>query len=633
MSNVNQVGQGGGVSYEPVTGEGSAAGAPTEQADTAAVSDATTPQARWASGGFAAAQLQASLGAQGSAEPEKPSLTSRALGWLSGAAHDVSDAASALKDKTAELGSAVASGVKATIGKAADEAQSAAAKLENVASGAKSEIAADVRAAGHELVSAGSKAEKGITQGFNQVVNDAKKTGKAIEDKTVGVLNDAAGLAARIKDKGRQILDSVENALDTKKNIEKLKTDGSTLTIALGANAEVEVEGKGKGEVEVKRVDDPKTGKPKYEVKVTGEVGAGLVLELGGKAGAEATAGGNAEASLKGSFTFECDSPEEAARVAGIAGKMALAGGVSTSIPGVGALAGMALAPSADDMKFLGEHAESMEVGGEVAAKLTAELGVGGDKDALRAIGADASVGAKVEQSVEIKFPKDGEAAKITVKRGFEVNGELSAGVGGAVGAKLGAEGTLGAEIEQEFTLPKSVDMKALKEHPLETVKDVAGEIAKDSEATITLKSSLKSTSGLKLGGEVGKGVELGGESAGAAGEVDSEVSFKANPAKLGPAFAAGVKAGSLEKALQALDKNVEVEGKVEGKSFAGFHIAPEIRVEGVGIGLEAQYERADNQKLKELKGSPSEVWARLRGVKAEPKGEASKEAPVIVHA
>jgi hypothetical protein len=289
----------------------------------------------------------------------------------------------------------------------------------------------------------------------------------------------------------------------------------------------------------------------------------------------------------------------------------------------------MALAPGKDDMKFLADHAESMELGGEVAASLTAELGIGGDKDALRALGADASVGAKVEQSVEVKFPRGGEPAKITLKRGFEVNGELSAGVGGAVGAKLGAEGTLGVEVEQEFTLPKGVDVKALREHPLETIKGVAGEIAKDSEATITLKSSVKSTSGLKLGGEVGHGTELGGESAGAAGELDSEVSFKANPAKLGAAFAAGVKAGSLQKALQALDKNVEVEAKVEGKTFAGFHISPEIRIEGVGIGVEAQYERADNKKLGEYKGSPSEVWKKLSGVKAEPK--VAKEA-VVVH-
>ncbi|HVY63072.1 MAG TPA: hypothetical protein VHF22_15550 [Planctomycetota bacterium] len=630
MSNVNKVNQGGNVGYDAVVGEGSAAEAPAAQADTATVAAPTSAQVRWASGGFAAATLQANLGVGASAtvEAAKPSVTDRVLGWFSSSAHDVADAASGLKAKTAALGSAVAGGVKATLGKAADEASGAAARLETLATGAKDEIAGEARSIGHDLVSAGGKAEKALAQGFNQVVTDAKKAGRAVEEKTLGILNDAAGLAARIKDKGREILGAVEDAMDTKKNIEKLKTDGSTLTIALGANAEVEVEGKAKGEVEITRKDDEKTGKPKYEVKVTGEVGAGLVLELGGKAGAEATAGGKAEASLKGSFTFECDSPGEAARVAGIAGKMALAGGVQASIPGIGTLAGMALAPGKDDMKFLADHAESMELGGEAAASLTAELGIGGDKDALRALGADASVGAKVEQSVELKFPRNGEPAKITVKRGFEVNGELSAGVGGAVGAKLGAESTLGVEVEQEFTLPKSVDLKALRDHPLETVKDVAGEIAKDSEATVTLKSSLKSTSGLKLGGEAGKGVELGGESAGALGEVDTEVSFKANPAKLGAAFAAGVKAGSLQKALQALDRNVEVEGKVEGKSFSGFHLSPEIRIAGVGIGVEAQYERADNRKLREFKGSPSEVWKQMQGVKAEPRE--TKEALVV---
>ena len=205
-----------------------------------------------------------------------------------------------------------------------------------------------------------------------------------------------------VKNGVASFVSEVASAVDYGQNIDKLGPDDK-YKLALGGSASVEgIKGYGKGSIEVTKITAGK-----YVVSADGELGGGVYGEVGGKIGASLNAEASATLGVGGKIEMTFDSAEEAKKATQILLKQAASTAVSVEgnqvLPGVGMLAGQALAPSGDEMNFLADHTSAVELRGNVAAEVGGCVGL---KDVAGLFG---SAGVKDELAVRMRALAAGE--------------------------------------------------------------------------------------------------------------------------------------------------------------------------------------------------------------------------------
>ncbi len=428
-------------------------------------------------------------------------------------------------------------------------------------------------------------------------LDDAKKY--AADKLNAGVENVKSGIALLetgakgLYNAGKEYVQGVANAVDYKENIDKLG-EGDKYKLGLGGNASIEgVKVYGKGSIEVEKKDGG------YVVSVDGELGGGLYGMVGAKAGVGGGADAEATLGVGGKVEMKFATAADAKKATEILLKQAAAAAASSqqgplAIPGQ--VAARALQPSKEDLQFLAKNVSAVELRGNVAASLSAELGAKG------AVGIDGGIKAKEEVAARIEFSNPP-----TVSIKTTLSGEVSANAGLTLGQKPGSEGGLGnvaqgkvevkASIEQKFTLPANVDTAALMKDPRGYIKDVADKVVKSEEDKVTIE------------------VDAAGGVLGSGGGAKTEISFKAKAEDLrnSGAMERALK-GDLKGAMAALGDKVEVEAKITPYKTLGVSLAPEIKVMGFGVGVELEATRQDvaDKPAYEYKGTATNAAERL---------------------
>ncbi len=361
-------------------------------------------------------------------------------------------------------------------------------------------------------------------------------------------------------------------AFDLGDNIGKL---GKGDKYKLAVNADVSVEGiKGytKGNIEVARGADGK-----YTVSAEGELGGGLYAQLGGKVGGNASVDGEATLGAGAKVELSFDTAEEAERAADLM--------LRTASPPYALVKGGP--PSRDDLRFLKDHASAVEVKGNAAAKVAAELGVG----VRDLVGATAFAGAELKDEValRIELPRDGKPAAVSVKA--ELSGKLEAGLqagldvtqgqpgkakGGGLGWALQGEVTGKVSVEGKVEVP-SLEREALLADPLGALGRGAHDAFRSAKLTTTV--------GLEGQGTAGKN----------GGGVEAKLAFEESPHRL-------LTSGAVERALRgdfggaidAAGKTVPVTASVTPFTEHGLAAKPELRVMGFGGGVGVEAIRRD---------------------------------------
>ncbi|MHC4392834.1 MAG: pentapeptide repeat-containing protein, partial [Planctomycetota bacterium] len=445
----------------------------------------------------------------------------------------------------------------------------------------------DLREAGGELVESGERVVREAGEAIDQVTDDL---GEAARDG----LDRARRAGGELLEAGGELVETFTSALDAEEQIGALDSDGDTVVYELGAFAQVELRGEVAGSAEVKRVGDGEDAR--YEVKISGEVGFGVIAELGGSAGGEAKAEAQAMLRAGGAVTMTFDTPEDAARAVGIAARTAAAGPLLTTAPMLAPVVG----PSADDLRFMAENTTSVELAHGVSGELAASLGVGLDDGQLRLAGAGAKLAADVRYGARLTFPRDGNPARLTLTAQGTVLGGANVGLGlsetggrqrgGGLGIGAGAQGQLQARAEFSFDLPQDVDITALMANPGEALLGHADRMVQSQEVKLTLSGSGRAHATLAGGVAAGFEVELTGR-----------------PAEIGQALQAVGEHG-IERGLNELDESITLTGKTTTTRTHGWRLTPEISAMGVGVGITVAAERNDQAVTGTTTGHPSDV-------------------------
>lgn len=422
--------------------------------------------------------------------------------------------------------------------------------------------------------------------------------GKGLKAAEQGLATVRSGVDG-VKDAVTGFVGEVAKAVDYRHNIDALGPDDS-YTLALGGDVSVEgVKAYGKGEIEVE-----KNEQGKYVVSVDGELGAGLYAEVGGKLGAQVGAEGCISVGAGGKMEMTFDSAQDAKKATEILLKQAASTAVTVQgnqmLPGAGMLAGRALAPSAEEMKFLADHTSAVELSGNVAADVSGCLGL---KDVAGLFGGAEvkdEVAVRIELRDESNLPKTPPELVLTqtvtgkadLGAGLKLSGKGESDAGGSA-AFAGGSGEAKVEVEQRFKLP---DVKGgdLLSNPLATVQNAASSMVRSEEDKVTL------------------GLDVSGQVAGNGGGVELEASYTGNFNELRSAVVDRLVHGDVGGALESLDQKDSLEMSVKPYTTLGVSCSPGISVMGFGVGMEFEAVRRDVKNTTEFQGSPSDAAAQF---------------------
>ncbi|MEW6368621.1 MAG: LysM domain-containing protein [Acidobacteriota bacterium] len=402
---------------------------------------------------------------------------------------------------------------------------------------------------------------------------------------------DSRDLVERLRDGSWDVL-NVNDA------IQRLDSNGDTITIGFGVNASVQG-GKGEvsGQIEITRSEEPGQ-KPQYTVALSGDLAGGLAAEIGQKLGLQSDVQGEFLLGAGGTIEFSFDTPEEAAKAAEILQHQALsAGGVNG-------------APVLDNLDFFQQHVSALEFKGEAAAQIATSFGILKAGKNLELGGVGGSVSGTHELSVRVELPKTDLKDATYIPLNVTITDEIAIGVSGDAGLGFSYEGTAadGSKREAEgggVGVAGNVEAKLTNTWSLEV------QIAKPTQAAdptsvacgMLMGGDMQSLTSTKLG-EITESHTLsvkgdwGAPSAGGGVEVQIKIDGAFDEATRTEGFAKLAK-GDIEGYLQTLGDNVAVEWQAETYQASGIDISPEAKVMGYGAGIEFQYMREDH-------GSPS---------------------------
>src|SRR5262249_30176110 len=153
------------------------------------------------------------------------------------------------------------------------------------------------------------------------------------------------------------------------------------------------------GDLEVKRTKDG------YVVSATGRFGAGAMAEEGGELGPlKATATAEATQAFGGKVEMTFKTAEEAKRAMDILIRQA--GALAAAGTAAGPLATPLLQPSKEELKFLADHINAVELSQTTAGSLAGNLGLD-EKSSPVYAGLNGKVGLESGQTARVEF-KDG---------------------------------------------------------------------------------------------------------------------------------------------------------------------------------------------------------------------------------
>lgn len=456
---------------------------------------------------------------------------------------------------------------------------------------------AAVRAAGEvhrQVQQVGDDAQRVVENVREGVAEATQEVGQALQTVQRG--------AQSVQQAGEQFGRSVGEAVDYRRNIEQLGP-GDRYTVQLGGNASVEG-GKvyGRGAIEVQRQTDGR-----YTVSASGEAGGGVYGELGGRAGMRAS--GTAEATLGagGRVEMTFNTAAEAQRATEIlmrnaASGAAQAAGNASQIPGsgiVGNVASHALAPSAEDNRWLAGHTSAVELRGTAAAEISGGLGLADEQ--TRLLGAFGRGAVRGESAVRMEF-NNGHPSALVLRD--QVTAEVGAGAGvglqtgagndgGTLGVGLGGTGQAQLTMERRYTLPSGLDADAVMRNPAQALSSAAQQIRGSEQRTL----------GMQL--------DVQGQAAGNGGGLRAQLQFQGNTDQvLTPAVMQRAMGGDLGGALRQAGDQVTVSGNITPYAQTGVSLSPALSVMGFGVGVEAQAIRQDvaDQPLWQQSGTATQT-------------------------
>jgi hypothetical protein len=580
-------------------------GAALGEAQDAAASAARAAEAH--AHDLAASMLESATRAGESAKAGLDSLSDRFRSNMAAIGGAVSERAGELRDAAGAVAGRLSDTVTTGLANAAGEAERLGREIQELPERAAGELREGLRDLGQRAIATGEGALRTVERGVTDLAGRAAGMARDVRDGVAGALDRAEQAGRGLIDEGRKLFDSVSAQLDPLNKVKELKTEGSTFTVGLGAEVDVEATVSAKGELQCTKTKDG------YEVKVSGKAGIGVVGQLGFEVGADAEAKAKAEASAGGSVTMKFKTPEEAARAISILERSAVAAGVATN-PVVGPLAAQALQPSADDLKFLGDHADSIELKGTAAASVAADLGVGLGED-LQALGLKGEAGVEGNMAVKIQLPHGAEPAKITLTDDIALKAKVSGTAGlkdlgmDGLGLKGEVSGEMKVAVERSYTLPRSIDAKALREKPLETIRGLADRIQATEQDKIKISEKLTGTGGLDFPGLPKEVAPVGNVE----GSIQIGAEIGGSPREVGPKIADALRRGDMGALARTLDEHAKLSVDVSTATASGIKLAPSITAFGVGGKVELKYETKQKHELFKQEGRPSEMLERLR--------------------
>jgi|GEM_PF-3743390 len=366
--------------------------------------------------------------------------------------------------------------------------------------------------------------------------------------------------------------------------IKALRNEGDTCIVGAGggvsaygghveAGAEVEItyNGEGKG----------------YTVRVGGEVGAGV--DEGTKAGVW---GYDAKATLNlgGSREYTFETPEAAAKAAGILSAEVAGTAASSSLPGLGFIANGARAAYSTlsgEQEFLASRLSAVELDVGIAAELCGDV-------SLAKLGLDGSGSV----SARIEF-EDGKPSALVLKG--ETSLELQGGVGLYIGDEDGfsidgLNGSINGSLSTEHRFPLNADsLKGFSENPLEALKGVVD--FENSEVSIKASYGYN-TQAIVSGGMPSKQTEL--ELTGKHSELFTQD------------ILLSLARGDLGKTADILGDKVTVQMTTADVTTSGFDVNPGLKASGFGVDMQLKAQGITYENVVEKEATLREILDAL---------------------
>ena len=371
--------------------------------------------------------------------------------------------------------------------------------------------------------------------------------------------------------------------------IKKLNSEDDSCKLTAGGNASFEtLTADGEGSIEVERNADGKG----YTVRAGGKLGVGVDASLA-KASGAADVGAEAMARGGAYVEYTFDTPEEAAKAAGI-----LTMSASPALEAAIALGGK---PN-EDAKFLTDHISAIELGGEIAGKLEAEAGLVAGLEGNATVNGYARIEFEKNTKGENKpaylvLGGKGEV-KLDAHAGLGVKGEDSKGKEGEFSMEaLGADGTATVTMEQRFKLdPSKFSVSNLLSDPLNTLKGFTNfpksEVSLDLKLEGKLNTSLLNIPGVPNDGGICLDLSL-------SGEFDKVCSKN---------VVSSLVKGDFSGAFQELGPEVNVNMTTSKVSNVELDQDLSLKVGGTGGGVDVKAQRTDYEQISSKTGTLDEV-------------------------
>lgn len=419
----------------------------------------------------------------------------------------------------------------------------------------------DTVATHQQALGLADRAARLYQDGLGQLKKGLTATREGVEK-----IGDGAKAAANA---AKAYVDDVGKAVDYQDNIAKLG-DGDSYAIGVDGFLGIEgVRATGRGSIEVTR-----NAEDDYTVAVSGGLGAGLYVEFGAKVGNMGLAvDASAIASAGGTVEFSFKTPEEAASATGLILDHAKNTMVSAAVPLGGLVTARSAAKNAEAIKGLSKNISAIELSGDITGEVFGILGIKG------VIGGLGAVDVGGESAVRLEFGEDGPAVVTRQTAHGYLGGDIGISLRGGDQYLTGVEGSGEASVslERRFQLPPGINLDALRNEPVKTLRAAAQEMQKTSVDTLSMEYSLE-------GGAFGR-------SAGISGSLSLEVSA-AEVARSG-AIPKALR-GDFKGALAALPESAVVSGETQSYDTHGVKVYPYFTVMGFGGGVEMLAQRTD---------------------------------------
>ncbi|HEX8823713.1 MAG TPA: hypothetical protein VF794_27575 [Archangium sp.] len=279
-------------------------------------------------------------------------------------------------------------------------------------------------------------------------------------------------LTGELRTKARELArDGLLGPLNIGGNVNELGV-GDKYTFAVGGEVSAGPSVEAAGEISIERTQE--NGQDTYTLEASLEVDIGLTIP-----GAQVSVG------VGGKVEYQFDNPQDAARAAEIIAMAASAKAMGAT-PGFQPLSD-AMMPGQEDMDFLNGHMSAVELSGDAAIGVAAEMGVG---DAFGASGS-AGVGGTLRVEFEGGQPS---FVEIKAKAELEASGDLTVPLAGELGGDgltaTGGEIEGSAEVERTWRYPvkPGTTMGDLLSDPRGSIDGAQGQVS--TKITLELSGS-----------------------------------------------------------------------------------------------------------------------------------------------